>query len=264
MLQARAQLGHIKVIGLAAILGLSLSTGSAAACSVAAWTGSGTATDANANETKRYKGECALEASVADGIYVEEATSFSSENEVKTIFYVNADDATASGNVVIMSLTGAGGSSVDVVLNGNNVSLVSGSNSSPTIQLNSGWNSISVDWSASSNSTITVAKGDESSSQTLTGANSGTVSGVQLGAVSGGGSGQLYFDAFVANRETAPPRELNCDADGSGGSINLDDAIATVEEVLGLGTATGTPDCEEDGDIDLDDAIATVEIVLGL
>jgi len=199
-------------------------------------------------------------------------SNFASDTRYRARFYV-LDGLTGSGAVDIFRAYGdevAGSLLFKVAFNGTTFTFDAtgaGGTSASAPAASGDWNLVEVDWNSNDGTFRFWVNADAGADAASGSASSGTgtVESVRLGAPDGLGSqaGGLVFDAFESHRETAVGPLVNCDAEGDGGDIDINDVLAVVDEVFGNASilGAGQPDCEADGDVDITDALAIVDIV---
>ncbi|MFO1351055.1 MAG: hypothetical protein U1F68_10445 [Gammaproteobacteria bacterium] len=245
----------------------------ASACTIANWTGGNSGlTDANAKQPtagKRYAGKCGLEVPVdATARYVADGNPTNETRQISR-FYVFLNNLTiANGSkVTVYRLLNAGNTSVlDAEIRGvsgqKQLFLVSGAVTSTGTTLANGWHAIELD----RNGAVTTLKVDGTAKPGIAaGGVTGGIETARLGAIAKTGaapSGLIYFDAYVANRTTAPGLLLAGDANNDG-NVNSGDNIGVLNEFLGGVIASGTPDCNADGNVNSGDIVCIINKILG-
>jgi len=262
----------MQTTGRAILLGgtiLAISAGSAYACSLANWSSTsgsilanqpdGASGDpANGDFVRRYEGLCASKAPVDP----DDIPSFVQDNRPGGIdriiarFYVFNDGAIDP--VVYRGNDSGGAELFDVTLtSGNAVFDAGGVSVSDTLQ--SGWNSIEIDWDSASGNISMSVNGETAVSDS--GISAASLANVQLGNVDNVAGGDLFFDSYEAHLSTPVGRVCNCNANGSADDVvNIQDIISVVNEASGGALSAGTPDCNEDGSITIQDIIQSVNV----
>jgi len=262
----------LQATGRAIMLGstiLAISAGSAYACSLANWSSTsgsilanqpdGASGDpANGDNVPRYQGLCASKAPAGTASFVQDNRPGGIDRIIAR-FYVFNEGAT---NPVVYRGNDSGGAELfDVTLNGSTAVFDAGGVSvSDTLQ--SGWNSIEIDWdSASGNISIIV---NDNAAVNNSGIAAASLANVQLGNINSAAGGDLFFDSYEAHLSTPVGRICNCNGNGSADdAVNIQDVIVVGNESLMSGLASGTPDCNEDGLINIQDVIVTGNLALG-
>lgn len=250
---------------LAAALLTALPMGSALACTVSAWTGTGTATTADntggpGDGIARYSGACGLV--VDSGEYVIDNTP-GSEAVYRARFYV----LTRAGNATIFRATaddnGAGAEVLKVDFDGSAFTFTQNGTVAGTVSgiVADRWYSIELFYKANETFSADVAGADTftgSLAPVTTGIGAGTIGSAVLGVAAGSGSG-FGFDAFESTRsETAPIGRL-CKGDTNDDATrNIVDVTAIISEGLGTAFASGQPDANEDGQINVIDVTTVI------
>jgi hypothetical protein len=255
---------------LAAALTMALPMGSAMACTVGNWLGTGTATDANNAKgppaTARYSGICAL--TVGTDTYVVD-NSPGAEGTYRARFYVLT--RSVSGPVTIFKATasdnGGGANVVDVSFNGSQFSFnQNGSSVGNVSGIQAGkWYSIEVFYKASASFNASVwgaGTGAQVGAVSSGTAGAGTIGSAVLGISSGTAATAFNFDAFESTRSETTPIGRLCRGDAYvDGTRNVQDAAVIFSELNSVSYGSGQPDVNEDGTINVLDASALFTII---
>lgn len=254
---------------LAAALTMALPMGSAMACTVSNWLGTGTATDVNNAKgppaTARYSGICAL--TVGTGTYVVD-NSPGAEGTYRARFYVLT--RSVSDPVTIFKATasdnGGGANVVDVSFNGSQFSFNqngSAAGSVTGIQVGK-WYSVEVFYKANTSFTVKVwGAGTGAQVGSYSGAaGAGTIGSAVLGISNGIAATAFNFDAFESTRSEATEIGRLCRGDGAvNGTRDISDVVALFSELNGVTYASGQPDMNEDGSVNINDAMALFTVI---
>lgn len=217
----------------------------------------------------RYAGLCAAQ-STAAGNYVQDGSP-SAETNYRVRFYVftglSAGTATVfqalrtsdSLPAIAVDYDATAGNFVFKTANGaNSVNVGSIAQSK--------WYAIELNWANGGNMAINVQGNAASTTTAATvAAGSGNIDVAQLGWIAGAGTPiagkAIITDAFESRRATAIG--VLCRGDGNGDTNrNSGDLIAIRNDFLGLGLATGQPDCNQDGAVNSGDLICVRNIFL--
>lgn len=253
---------------LAAALLTALPMGSALACTISAWNGTGTAAAANAggpgDNIARYSGACGL--SVNSNQYVVDNTP-NAEGTYRARFYV-LTKAVGGATTIFKATTADNGGGTDVIrvdYNGSSFSFYQNGNAAavgtvPGIVANR-WYSIEVFYKAGATFSADVAGAVSFTGGVApvnAGIGAGTVGSAVLG-VSGGTATGIGYDSFESTRSEDTPIGRLCRGDANGdGNINALDRITLNAEIISFGAtpALGQPDADENGSISATDRIA--------
>jgi len=268
------QVGGSKLMTAAALLAAMSFANNALACSQANWSSTsgavvanqpdGAAGDPGADSTAvaRYEGLCALRATGQGFVQDNRPNGI---NRIVTRFYVfNQLNAGQTSTVYQGFGNETGGSSrFTVTLNNSNLVTLTDTATGQSVSQsgNGGWDSVQLDWGGNAGAGFVSLSVNGAAPSEITGLNNaGTLESVRLGNLNGA-TGQMNFDAYLAQRSTATERVCNCNANGSVDDVvNVQDIVVLVNEAGGVGLSSGTPDCNEDGSINVQDVIATVNI----
>jgi hypothetical protein len=241
----------------------------ALACTTDGWVGGVTGTPLAGSPTPegvaRVSGVCAMELEGAGSV---KDTSPTAEPTTHTRFYVKAD--AVSGSPVIyqaFSDDDAIASLVTVTFDGSNFVFDAGAGASANVPGSSGWNLVEMAWAGGGTMDYWVNVDAVAEPLNPTGtvnAAAGTMESIILGAPDSL-NGFLTFDDYEMRRTSHIGRVAECDAEGDAANddIDLNDALAVVDEIFAVPPilAQGSPDCELDGDVDLNDVLAIVDSV---
>jgi len=245
-----------------------LFSGSAFACSVAAWGANTGGTAGSPLAIPRYSELCAFE--VTGQHHVQ--SNFASDTRYRVRFYV-LDGLTGSGSVDIFEAYGneaPSGPLFKVSFDGSQFTFnaTAAGGTSTTVAGKNGWNVVELDWTSGGQMRFWLnadATPDINPTGTVN-AGTGTVEAIRLGAPNGLGTqtGKLVFDAFESHRTTPIGLLLVGDANGNS-SVNIFDMIGIQNEILNPATslAVGQPDCNENGSVNVFDMICVQNIILG-
>lgn len=266
-----------KLMTAAALLAAMSFANSAMACSLANWSANsgavvanqpnGAAGDPGADTTAvaRYEGLCGLRATGQGFVQDNRPNGI---NRIVTRFYVlNQLSAGQTATVYQGFGNEAGGlSRFQVTLATNNTITLTDTATGQSVSQpgNGGWDSVQLDWGSDAAAGFISLSVNGAAASQITGlSNAGTLESVRMGNLNGA-TGNLNFDAYLAQRSTATARVCNCNANGSTDDVvNVQDIVVLVNESGGVGLANGTPDCNEDGNINVQDIVQTVNIAGG-
>ncbi|MCG8463541.1 MAG: hypothetical protein MI750_01660 [Xanthomonadales bacterium] len=266
-----------KLMTAAALLAAMSFANNAMACSLANWSDSsgavvanqpdGAAGDPAADSTAvaRYEGLCGLRAT-GQG-YVQDNRP-NGINRIVTRFYV-LNELGASQTATVYEGFGdeAGGSArFNVTIDDANMITLTDTTTGQSVSQagDGGWDSVQLDWgSDASAGFISLSVNGAAAAETTGLSNAGGLESVRMGNLNGA-TGNLNFDAYLAQRSTATERVCNCNANGSADDqVNVQDVVVMVSELSGNGLAQGTPDCNETGTVDIQDIVLAVNLVSG-
>lgn len=250
----------------------------AMACSLDGWDSVTTAgstgqvltvgTPADASPVPRYSGPCAAIAK-APGNYVTDSLPLE-DWAYHARFYVFVD--VPSQEVVFFRATNAAGQMVFMIRqNLTTLKFDSSANVTVTSPVVPGrWYAIELDWYAGQPTTVEVrgAGADPTPRFSIPAANpADRIKNVSLGWISGAGTGRVAIDAYAARRLTGWESDIKigrlCRGDNDPyyseyypyqAGLAADDMVRARNEVLGLGLASGQPDCDENGVVNSADA----------
>lgn len=131
-----------------------------------------------------------------------------------------------------------------------------------------GWTPLEMDWDPATSmvhlwvgtdattelATISVASGPAATAQSA-----------RVGLPNGLGShtGEVYVDSVEMHNETGVGLLNHCDANGDA-DVNVNDAVAVIDEVFQVALAPGMPDCDlSGGTINVNDAVAVIDVIFG-
>jgi hypothetical protein len=268
-----------KVILATLFFALTLSA-SALACSTDGWDAeSGAvavgqpfgATPPDINGVSRFEELCALMAT--DTGHVQ--TNAPSHSRVRGRFYVFPDltvsRGTSPSDVLIafsaengtgelMSIAWDDGNWVaDATANGGTSGMSGGTG---------GWDLIEFDWNPGASTVDVWVNADATTDPATFSIASGgaaTMEAVQMGLPTGhgpGNSGSVFLDSVEMHNETPIGPTFHCDADPNG-VVEVEDAIAVIDEVFQVALSAGTPDCDSTGVVEVEDAIAIINVIFG-
>lgn len=260
-----------KLLTLPLLVGALGLSGSALGCQLTAWNGGtgGTplaggpelpsAPNADPNIT-RYSGECSMEADAGD--YVQD-NSPATEARMLALFYFFNDGASSGDLLVGYADEGGATPLFTVSFTSSDVSLASGAGSAVSTAIQSGWNSVEMEYNDGGainlwlNSDATAGATPE----TATGG-TGTVESVRLGLQNG--TGVAILDNYEARRSTNIGRLRRGDAFADD-AVDVLDLQAYVDEILNrsLISGTGVAQCTEDAAVDVLDIQCVVDTILG-
>jgi hypothetical protein len=245
-------------------------------CSLAGWTESQPqAVSIGAPPTiARYSGQCAIQVTAA-GRYLKAIHPNAEPTYYARFYYYTG--ARAGGAIDIFQ--GRDGATLPIRVEHEAIGSInrlrfsssgSGALRTADVQVNK-WYAIELAWTTGSGNGalgITVTGAGVSTPiavSPITGLNNPTqrIREIRMGWITAGGSGAINFDAFEARRDGPPGRLLRGDANGNG-VINVGDAIAARNEVLGGALALGQPNCNEDQQVNIGDAICIRNLALVL
>lgn len=259
-----------KYLALAATLSL-MATGTAVACSTAAWTGgaSGAVDDNDPNNgVQRVKGFCGLKATGTGHV---QDNNPDAEATYNVRFYYFPQHSGAGSTDVFVAYSDMAATAVlfKVTYNGSQITVDASAAGGTSVNapITSKWNLIEISWSSGGagklwvNADATVAP--ETASFT---SGNGAVETVRLGAPNGFGglTGMSTFDDFVSQRSTQVglPSTAYGDANDDA-AVNAGDINAIVNEFLSGALGSGIPDCNLDGAVNAGDINCVVNIFLG-
>lgn len=219
---------------------------------------------------RRYAGPCGLRVEL-DGTeaYVPDNTP-AGETTFNVRFYFFLNDVTSdvtlfqaenSNNIPVITATyDRSENDVSVVFaNAGTAQVVKAPN------VSSGWNSLEIQWAASSDAEPKVTLG---SAAAVTGSaaidtSNFVIDVAKLGAIGTvPGSGSIDFDDYDSRRGgTAPGRLLVADVNGDGVRRG-GDITALINTLLGTAEAEGQPDCNEDGRVTGGDITCLINLLL--
>lgn len=266
-----------KVISATLFVSIALSA-SAFACSTDGWDAESGAVDVgqpfgasapDINGVSRFEELCALQASGTGHVQ----TNAPSHSRVRARMYVFPDvtGSTNPSNVLVAYNAENGTGELFNIAWDNETWVVDaggnggGSNSAAAT---GGWDLIEFDWNPGSSTLDVYVNADATTdSPTFSVASGGaaTMESIRIGLPDGhggGNSGNVFVDSVEMRNETAIGPLMNCDADGNA-IVEIDDAVAVIDEVFTVALATGTPDCDATGAIEVDDAVAIVDVIFG-
>jgi len=254
-----------RVAGLGALaVGALLASQAAFACQTTNWSvtnGAVAAGDPAVEGIARYQGLCGLEATGTG--FVQDNSPGGIDRIVARFYVLNNNTSTATiysgfgdtaggSNRFNVTLSSAGQVTLTDVATGQSVNQSGASN----------WLSVEIDWGQGAGSGFASLSVNGQAAAEITGLNnSGTaLQSVRLGNLDGA-TGLVGFDSYESRRSTAVGRLCNCNANGSADDVvNVQDVITIVNEAGGIGLASGTPDCNQDGQVSVQDVILTVNI----
>lgn len=254
-------------LAVAALVGMNAAM---AACNTTQWgqgaptggavVGAPTAGDPTAG-VKRYSGLCGLR-STASGQYVQDGLP-SAEPSFITRFYVytGVSGGTATVFNAISDQAGTPDNVISVEFNGTSFDFKNrlGASGGTLAAAANKWYAVELKWARATGNLDVKVQGANSTTG-LTGAFTGYtvetpashgIDMVQLGFISGTGTGQIQVDAYESRRSTDIGRLCRADANASG-SVNAADRSIITAELAGT-LASGQADCNEDGNVNAAD-----------
>lgn len=273
-LESKAVHAGGKLMTAAALLAAMSFANNAMACSLANWSANsgavvanqpdGAAGDPAADSTavSRYEGLCGLRATGQGFVQDNRPNGI---NRIVTRFYVFNElsagqtatvyqgfgDENGGSSRFSVTMDAAGMFTLTDTVTGTSVSQAGDGN----------WDSVQLDWGAdAANGFVSLSVNGATAAETTGLSNAGSLESVRLGNLNGA-TGNMNFDAYLAQRSTATARVCNCNANASADDVvNIQDIIVMVNEAGGTGLASGTPDCNEDGTVNIQDIITSVNI----
>jgi hypothetical protein len=153
--------------------------------------------------------------------------------------------------------------------NGTQFTFATTGGGSTTFAAPAGWSQIEYFWDSNADMfsfwVNTDATADPPSGTIDGGAGPATLESVRLGLPSGLGGfsgGGINFDSFEMHNMTAIGPLNQCDADYNG-VVEVEDAVAVVDEIFQVALAPGMPDCDSNGVIEVEDAVGIVNVIFG-
>ena len=256
------------------LIGFTL-TGTALACSTDGWdSASGAivvgqpfgATPPDSNGISRYEEFCAMRATNTG--YVQ--TNSPSHSEVSNRFYV-LPNFTGGGTTPLLigySAENGTGELFRIGFNGTHFTFAATGGGNTTAAAPAGWSLIEYYWDSNADMfsfwVNADATTDPATGMIDGGAGPATLESVRLGLPGGlgGFGGGVNFDTFEMHNMSAIGPVPTCDADGNG-LIEVEDAVAVVDELFQVALAPGVPDCDSNGVIEVEDAVGIVDVIFG-
>lgn len=264
-----------QVISIAFFFGLTFSAG-VFACSTDGWDSTSGSVDVgqpfgasapDINGVSRFEELCALQASGTGHVQ----TNAPSHSRVRARMYVFPDVTGANESTVLVAYSAENGTGelFNVAWDNGNWTVDASGNGggSNSTAASGGWDLLEFDWNPGSSTLDVYVNADATSdAPTFSVASGGaaTMESIRIGLPDGlsGNTGEMFVDSVEMRNETAIGPLLNCDAD-SNTVVEVDDAVAAIDEVFQVSLASGTPDCDSNGAIEVDDAVAIVDVIFG-
>lgn len=267
------------LIVLATVLLAFTSIGSALACSTAGWDETSGAvvvgspfgaTPPDENGISRFEEFCALRANGTGHVQ----TNAPAHERVITAFYSYPELSVVRGAVdasifVAFSSEVGSGELYRIGYDGSNwiIDATANGGTQTLTPATAGWNRIETDWDPASGTLDFWVNDDPANAPTgsVDPGGMATMQSARLGLPDGLGNlaGEVYLDTFKMHNTTAIGPLIHCDADGDT-MVNVNDAVAVVDEIFGIALAQGVPDCDlSGGALDVNDAVAIVDKIFG-